>query len=180
METGEGGYKEYIMSYSDLERAARGFSDLSYSYTINHDFKGEMYSLDEVRENANKVIASIDNILSHVKDIWFVQEKYILSMRDEIDTHLKSMANRQHANSLLFGTEELAQAYPNYKTYFLELEEKYWNLRSYVLKTCTEGRYYECEAEIKNEFRNLMGKEKALWEEVCLVEDYDVAEVISA
>ena len=82
--------------------------------------------LNTVRNNARITAASIDEVLEHINDIWYVEEKYILSMRDEVDTHLKSMANRQRANSLLFSVKEVAENFPDHAMHFKELEKKFF------------------------------------------------------
>lgn len=177
METGDKGYMEYRMSYEELEKAAKGFHKMSYVYTVNKDCVGKMYDIEKVKSNAKRIVSSIDNTISHLGDIWNVEEKYILSMRDEIDTHIKSMANRQYANSILFNIGEFKTIFPTYSTTFRKLEMKFYNLRKYIIDTCSNGQYYHVEIAVKKMFSELLLEEKALWDGVIA---YSEAEALLA
>ena len=154
------------MSYENLSIAARNFADLSYSYVIDSEYEFEMYDIRTIKNNAKKIIDSISNVLSHMDQLWHVESRFLLSMRDEIDTHLKSIANRQRVNQLLFlsfinSTETL-----RWVEQFNALEKEYRCLRHRFLELCDLGEYMYNESLVKECLANLLNREVEIWNEV--------------
>ena len=166
METGSTVYMEFRMSYEDLERAAKGYNGVSCIYRINSHFSGKMYDLEEIRSNARKIIDSIDEMEGYIDGIWKAEEDLLLSMGDEIESHLKSMEMRSRANSSLFAGNLLRPLYPDHSGRFKELEKNFKDLKLLFTGSCEDGTYYEKEAMIKERFRELIATERKLWTEI--------------
>lgn len=167
LETGETGYKEYYLSYESISIAAKMFKNPSSIYTINRQYTAKLYDMATIKENALAICQSIDEVLGHLDEMWHVENENILSMRDEIDTHLKSMANRQKVNYLLLEGLHIRRVTQKYEEIFLTLEKKYFNLREFFFSSCSHSVYYENETRIKQELVKLLNIEKDVWKSLC-------------
>lgn len=163
LETGKNGYKEYTLTYDEINTAAKNFKSQSYVYTVNENYKSMMYDLQQVKENSIEIIKSIEEVESHIDEIWHVEGQYVLSMRDEIDTHLKSIANRQKANALLLRCLSPDGNMNHSIEIFEQMEKEYFELRQMFIEKCNDGQYFEYEAKIKEKFVELLEREKELW-----------------
>lgn len=164
METGEQGYMEYTLSYEDIAIAAGKFVNESYVYDITNSFSMKIYNEEELKANAKTLISSIDTVLTHRNDIWHVTEDKIMSMKDEIETHLKSMWNRQKVNGLLFKSLEGTDNKNEYVETFEKLEANYKSLRELFIQSCVNNIYDQNEKRIIDTFVELLSVEKRLWE----------------
>lgn len=163
LETGEEGYQEYTFSYEDISTAAKNFTGESYIYDVNSKFEAQMYDVSQLKKNAEKIILSIDSILVHIDKIWHVKEENMLSMKDEIETHLKSIMNRQKVNKVLFEKAFVSYDVFEYVKGFATLEMEYKFIREFFIQSIDNNVYYQYEKNIKNKFSELLFTEKLLW-----------------
>lgn len=167
LETGDYGYKEYGLSYEDITLAAANFNQDSYIYDFNKDFQVQMYDMEQLKDNAARIIESIDSVLTHLNEIWHVDEDMLLSMRDEVNTHMQSMRNRQGVNQLLFEHAFVPGSVTSYINTCIQLKEAHNQLHTDFLHAFDDNEYYEKEAGIKERFRNLLLTERKLWKQFC-------------
>ncbi len=168
LETGENGYKEYLMSYDEITKAAKEFICFARDteiFEVNHDNVFFMVDKKDVINNAQIIVESIDYLVSKVDSIWKVEPEKLLSMKDEIDSHIKSIRNRQEVNAKLFKELDKNGEYEKYITAFEGLRQKYHELLIDIDKICISGEYYLRETQVKNTFKNYLNVEKNLWVE---------------
>lgn len=166
LETGEQGYKEYEMSYCDISLAAQEFTCFTRDteiFEINSKEETYMYDNKELKSNALEIVQSIDCILEHISEIWHIHEEKVLSMKDEIEAHLRAIRNRQGVNANLFKVlyGEVKANY--YIEEFSFLENEYDKLRNTIVQLCLNNEYFENENSVKEVFGNLLRKEKKIW-----------------
>lgn len=167
LETGDDGYKEYMLSYDDITRASKNFTNESYVYDVTKDFNVQMYDLDMLQENAKKIISSIHTVMPNIPNIWIVDESLIMSMKDEIETHLKSIMNRQKVNRLLFESTNFISNPDKYIEGFKKLELQSKGLREMFIHSCMNNQYDQNEKRIKEIFVDLLSTELSLWNRFC-------------
>lgn len=170
LESGEKEYKSYEVSYTDITIAAKEF--ICYVrdteiFEINQNEEVFMYDCSDIKNNAIEIVKSIDDILSHMNEIWHINPDKLLSMKDEIEAHLKAIRNRQGVNVKLFASLYGEMSAQDYIERFLELEKEYNLLRDTIIHLCVNNEYYENEEKVKNTFAKLLSEEKKIWQEYC-------------
>lgn len=168
LETGDSGYKEYEISYVDLEKAAKEFIFFIHEseiFEVCNNAPSFTFDIEKMRENAINTISSIDKINSIIDGIWHVDEEKLLSMRDEIQSHLSSIRNRQNVNKLLFESMYDEKKIRYYVQEFERLYREYDSFIYQIDKACENKTYYADEIDIKNVFRTLLFREKTIWTE---------------
>lgn len=168
LETGDHGYKEYTMTYEEITKAAKEFTCFTRDTEI-FELKNEGSKLaidnDEYIKNAKVIILSIDELCAKIDDLWHIAPEKILSMRDEIDSHLKAIRNRQEVNASFLGYIQKDKEYENLINSFLKLRDDYQALLDDINEICVSGQYYEKEKQVKKVFSELLITEKNLWGE---------------
>lgn len=166
LETGNSGYKEYELSYKDITIAAREFVCFIHNseiYDINCDEQHFVYDCTKLKENALQIVQSIDDVLEHIYEIWHVNQEKILSMKDEIESHLRSIRNRQGVNVKLFQNIYRNKNADYYIETFSVLEKEYDDLLSLIIHLCINNQYFEREDYVRKLFCGLLLKEKKIW-----------------
>ena len=163
LETANEGYKEYFLSYDEITQAAKEFEGDSNIYSVNSKFRPRMYSVEQTKDFSKKICNSIEEIMLHIEDIWHVEDKYLISMKDEIEVHLRSMANRQKVNYLLLSGLDSSGALEGLIQEFKKLEEGYNNLCSTIIELCVSKQYFVNESKVKDCFSELLKREESVW-----------------
>lgn len=161
LETGDRGYEEFMVPYENVIRATKGYSQKSLVCQVDTKWTPEMYSLNMLKENAIKIVSSIDACMCIISDLWQGSTMY---SRDMINSHLFSCENRNKVNKLLFMIAFLDEYANEYVQEFGEIERAYNVLKSLAIKKCYSGKFDHSRIELAEVFGSILKKEQGVWQ----------------
>lgn len=179
LETGEHGYMEYELSYSEVEKAVLSFSGTASGiFDINKSNPKIRCSYNDIIENSINIIESIDNILAgDIKPFNFydLESEQIRFALDHIQTHLYSIESRQKANCLLIKSSFILKEDLNpFINGFARLQTEYSKFKNSVLKLNSCDKTDNILAQYQSWILNLLSQERSLWEHFITHKDFSL------